>query len=58
MDKFSTWYKANDTAITWFIIGMLFNNTLFHLAHDQPVLAFTDVVLAGINFYFWRNNRV
>ena len=58
MNTFRNWYINNDTPITWFIIGMLFNNMLSHIALDRYGMAFFDLVLAGINFWFWRNNRV
>ena len=58
MDKFHAWFTENNTAITWFIIGVLTNNALYHLASNHLGSAALDLVLAGINYYFWKTRNV
>ena len=58
MDKFRTWYLEYQNEITWFVIGLLFTNILTHLASGQYFWVLFDLVIGGINIYFWRENRV
>lgn len=53
MSKIFNWFKEYNTEITWFIIGMMINNALYHLSFGQWDMALVDVALAGTNYYFW-----
>ena len=54
MNKFFNWMKDYNTEITWFIIGMLFNSAVNHLARGLYDMAALDVIIAGVNYYFWK----
>jgi len=58
MNKFRQWYTTYNGEITWFIVGLLFQNTLNHLATGNLTMALVDVALAGVNIYFWKTNNV
>jgi hypothetical protein len=57
MNKLMKWFRENNTEITWFIIGMMLTNAIVHLSQGQFGLAVVDLVLAGINFQFWRTSK-
>lgn len=56
--KFRMWYLTYQNEISWFVIGVLFNNLMIHLSTGQIGLAAVDLILMGINYAFWRNSRV
>jgi len=58
MNKFRKWYLEYQNEITWFIVGLMFANFVEHLAKGQYELALVDTLLAAINIYFWRRDRV
>jgi len=57
MDRFMKWFRTYNTEVTWFIIGMMLTNAIVHLANGQFGLAVVDLVLAGINYQFWRTSK-
>jgi hypothetical protein len=57
MDRFMAWFRTYNTEITWFIIGMMLTNAIVHLANGKLGLAVVDLVLAGINYHFWRTSK-
>lgn len=58
LEKFGNWFNEYYTEITWFIIGVLFNNATIHLSIGHYDTAAIDVILAGINYLFWKNRNV
>jgi len=54
MDKFQNWFSDYNTEITWFLVGMLFENCINHLARGMFGMALLDVLIAGVNIYFWK----
>ena len=54
LEKIKYFYKTYYTELTWFIVGMLFNSMLTHLALGQSEMAMLDVAIAGLNIYFWK----
>ena len=54
MSNILNWFRTYNTEISWFIIGMMINNALYHLSFGQLDMALVDLALAGINFYFWK----
>lgn len=52
------WYHTYYDELTWFIVGMLFNNMLTHLALGHMGMAVLDVAIAGLNIYFWKTRNV
>ena len=57
LKKIEYFYNAYYTELTWFIVGMLFNNMLTHLAFGQDGMALLDIVIAGLNIYFWKSRQ-
>jgi hypothetical protein len=57
MDKFLTWCRTYNTEITWFIIGLMVTNAIVHLAQGQLGMAAVDIIIAGVNFFFWRTSK-
>jgi len=53
-NKLFTWMRDYNTEVTWFIIGMLFNSMVNHLARGLYEMAILDLVIAWINYYFWK----
>lgn len=58
LNKFNIFFKTYQTELTWFIIGMLINNAIIHLATGQLDLVLLDLLIAGTNYYFWRTRDV
>jgi hypothetical protein len=58
MNKFRKWYLEYQNEITWFVVGLMVANFVEHLAKGQYELALVDTLLAAINIYFWRRDRV
>lgn len=56
--KLAKWHKDYYTELTWFIVGMLFNNMLTHLALGMFGMAMLDIAIAAVNFHFWRIRNV
>lgn len=52
--KLFAWIRDYNTEVTWFIIGMLINNSLVHLGRGMYDLAMLDLIIAGVNYYFWK----
>lgn len=52
MSKFRDWYIRNQDAISWFVIGVLADQTLVQLSRHDYVGAAISAVLAVINYYF------
>lgn len=57
LEKIEYVYRTYYTELTWFIVGMLFNNMLTHLAMGQLGMALLDIAIAGANLYFWKTRK-
>lgn len=57
MNKFKQWYVANQDAITWFIIGVMFVNCIDALASRSYMWAAFDAAMIYGN-YKLRNVRL
>lgn len=58
LEKIEYIYKTYYTELTWFIVGMLFNNMMTHIALGQSGMAVLDIAIAGLNIYFWKTRNV
>ena len=58
LNKIRMWYSKYQDEITWFIVGLLFANTLQHLSEGKLLWALWDVVIGAINVYLWKTSRV
>ena len=58
LERITQWWNDYYDELTWFIVGMLFNNMLTHLALGQFGMAVLDIAIAGTNIYFWKTRDV
>ena len=58
LEKIEYIYKTYYTELTWFIVGMLFNSMITHLALCQSGMSVLDIAIAGLNIYFWKTRNV
>lgn len=57
-DKLGKWFRENDTAITWWIIGWLCFACIDQLGREHYVMAAIDAGLAYFNYRMWKSNHV
>ena len=55
MKKFFDWYATHLVGITWFLMGWLVLSAMIDVSNDNYLGAFTNVILAGANYLFYRN---
>jgi hypothetical protein len=55
MKKFFDWYATHLVEITWFLMGWLVLSAMIDVSNDNYLGAFTNVILAGANYLFYRN---
>jgi len=55
MKKFFDWYATHYVEITWFLMGWLVLSAMINVSNENYLGAFTNVILAGANYLFYRN---
>jgi len=55
MKQLFDWYKKYYTEITWFLMGWLVLSAMINISNENYLGAFTNVILAGANYLFYRN---
>lgn len=58
LERIAQWWNTYYDELTWFIVGMLFNNMMTHIALGQLGMAVLDIAIAGTNIYFWKTRDV
>jgi hypothetical protein len=52
LERFRSWYLANATQITWFIIGAMIMSGLIYLVSGMYLNALISFAIAWVNWYF------
>jgi hypothetical protein len=57
MIRFLEWFKANNTYITWWLIGWLTFASIDAFSRNNYTFAMLDLLIAYANYFMWKRNQ-